>query len=272
MVEEKGDEPFDGRGEKEKEMIVNVICPHCQFSKGIPLERIPTGVKWAICPQCRQRFRFDDMLPDRGMASETPRRGSSPWERRSEIGLWAGIHQTCRAVLFHPTRFFRSTAVQGGLREPLAFALLTGSAGMMLEVFWQLIFLGEDVASLTEGLLGPFGTAGMFLLIMALCPLFMLLAILVTSLIIHLLLVIVRGGKSGFEATFRVVSFTQASQLFGLIPFIGGLFGTVWLIGIQVIGLREMHEASYFKVATALVLPVIVLLILLIALRILGGF
>jgi len=191
----------------------------------------------------------------------------SPWERRTEHGIWAGISRTSKAVLFSPKRFFEHAAVEGGLKEPLAFGLLTGSVGMMFEIFWQFLLFGEigdTLSSLVDSLLGSEATIVLSLGIMALCPLLVLITILVTSAILHVLLALVRGGKSGFEATFRVVSFSQSAQLWGLIPIVGSLIGALWLVAVQVIGLRQIHETSYLRVAIGLMIPIALLLMLLV--------
>jgi hypothetical protein len=256
-------------------MIIRIICPKCHFSREVPHEKIPASARWATCPQCKERFELEQASLVSGIDSGPPvkdlesevGRILSPWEGRAEHGLWAGISRTSKAVLFSPKSFFRRTAVEGGLKEPLAFGLLTGSAGMMLEVFWQFLLfgeIGETLFPLVETLLGSDATILLFLGIMALCPLLILITILITSTILHVLLSIVRGGKGGFEATFRVVSFSQAAQLWGLIPIVGSLIGALWLIAVQMIGLREIHESSYSRVAMALIIPLALLLLLLV--------
>ena len=79
----------------------------------------------------------------------------------------------------------------------------------------------------------------------------------------HLMLLIV-GVKNGFEATFRVISYSQATQVLGLIPFIGGVIGGVWLAIVQFIGLRAIHEISYLKVLMAFLIPVVVLILIMV--------
>ncbi len=251
-------------------MIVKIVCPNCNFSKEIPEERISPRVKWATCPQCKNRFQFRKTVPvvDSG-PTETgdgaKRHGIlSPWERRSDIGFWRGVSQTLKAVLFSPADFFKHTAVDGGVKEPLAFGLLTGSLGMMFEVFWQFLFKGENIGIFTDTLFGPFAMTGAFLGIMAFCPLFIFFAILLTSLITHVLLMVVRGGGNGFEATFRVTSLCQVTQVWGVIPFIGGLIGAFWFFVAQVIGLKEIHDTSYLRVAMALMIPLFFILLLLV--------
>jgi hypothetical protein len=256
-------------------MIIKVICPKCHFSREVPHEKMPASARWATCPQCKERFELghaslvsgiDSAPPVKDLESEVGRI-LSPWERREDHGIWAGISRTSKAVLFSPKSFFRRTAVEGGLKEPLAFGLLTGSAGMMFEAFWQFLLFGEigdTLSPLVDTLLGSHATIVLFLGIMALCPLLVLITILITSTILHGLLSMVRGGKGGFEATFRVVSFSQAAQLWGLIPIVGSLIGALWLIAVQMIGLRESHESSYLRVAMALIIPLALLLLLLV--------
>ncbi|OPX37866.1 MAG: hypothetical protein B1H13_12185 [Desulfobacteraceae bacterium 4484_190.3] len=75
----------------------------------------------------------------------------------------------------------------------------------------------------------------------------------------------VRGANNGFEATFRVVSYSQAAQIVGVIPFLGGWIGGVWQLIVQIIGLREIHETSYLRVILAFVIPLFVGILLAIA-------
>jgi hypothetical protein len=268
---------------------VKIVCPNCNFSKEIPEERIPPGVKWVTCPQCKNRFQFREAVPvvdpstvlklpfaeaqgsRRADSGPTERENGakrhgilSPWERRSDIGFWRGASQTLKAVLFSPTEFFKNTAVDGGVKEPLAFGLLTGSLGMMFEVFWQFLFMGENFGIFTDTLFGPYAMTGAFLGIMAFCPFFILFAILLTSVITHVLLMVVGGGGNGFEATFRVSSLCQAAQVWGVIPFIGGWIGAFWFFVAQVIGLKEIHDTSYLRVALALMIPLFFILLLLV--------
>ena len=257
-------------------MIIKIICPRCHFSKEVPHEKIPAKARWVNCPQCKQRFELDQVpSPVLGIQSGPGQKDErsevgrilSPWERRSEQGTWAGIGRTSKSVLFSPKSFFRHTAVEGGLKEPLAFGLLTGSAGMMFEVFWQALFFGEPgdtLSPLVETLLGSDATMVLFIGLMALCPLLVVLTMLITSAILHGLLFLVRGGTGGFEATFRVVSFSQSAQLWGLIPLVGGFIGALWLMAVQLVGLREMHQTSYLRVAMAFMIPVAFIFVLLV--------
>lgn len=233
-------------------MTVEITCPKCGYSKQLEEDKIPPGVRWATCPRCKERF---DFTRDR---ADTKRHGRipSPWERRAEIGLREGIFQTAKQVAFSPKTFFRHTAAEGGVKEPLAFGILFGSIGLMLELFWQFLTGEGSLPSIQINLMGDYGTSLVFLAATILCPLAATVMICMTSLIVHILLTVVGGAKNGFEATFRAVSYSQATQFWALLPYIGGLVATLWLVVVQTIGIREIHEVSYTRVLIAFFIPV----------------
>ena len=113
----------------------------------------------------------------------------------------------------------------GGLREPLAFGLLFGSLGVMFGLFWQFLMMKNNMLSLFGSLFGEFGLSITFLGTIILSPLFVTIILIAISGILHLCLLMVRGGKNGFEGTFRVVAYSQATQIFTFVPFVGGLVG-----------------------------------------------
>jgi hypothetical protein len=191
----------------------------------------------------------------RGTPESRPRRSVAPWENRTEIGLWPGIFRTFKAVLFSPGDLFAHLSYREGIKEPLAFALLFGSLGTLFALFWQILLISGPILPFDLGLADEFGFVVLFMAMAVFVPLFVTLAVFVSSGVLHLLLLLVRGGQNGFEATFRVMAYSQATQVLGLIPFIGGLAGSLWLLVIQMIGVREMHETSYVKVILAFLIP-----------------
>lgn len=269
-------------------MKVRITCPHCNFTTEIPRERIPPRAKHANCPRCKQRFALNPEtlspfrstdpppLPKPAVEEEpvsgTPRpkatRGPSPWEDRSRIGLWQGILQTFRNVLFNPVHLFRTLRFGGGIKEPLAFGLLFGSLGMMFSLFWEFALAAWGLGGSLKGISSSFPVILLFPLLLILCPVLVALGLFIVSGITHLLLRIVRGGTHGFEATFRVIAYGQATQVLAVVPFVGGFIGTLWLLVIEIIGFREMHETSYLRVILAFVLPLVLIGILLAAVAI----
>ena len=174
---------------------------------GRPVPNANRGLSWNKHPLFWELIQALHRKTLKGEVGRIP----SPWERRTEHGIWAGISRTSQAVLFSPKSFFKHTAVEGGLKEPLAFGLLTGSAGMMFEIFWQFLLFGEigdTLSSLVDTLWGSDATILLSLGIMALCPLLVLITILITSAILH------RASCLGARREERVRSDLQGCILF----------------------------------------------------------
>jgi len=249
-------------------LTVKIICPNCDFSKDIPRDKVPTGARWVTCPRCKSRFEFavEPSTPDveqeqkKQTAGDDIGRGPSPWEDRTALGTWQGIYTTFKGVLFSPDHLFRSLTYKGGIKEPLALGLLFGSIGSMFGTFWEVLIKGGGGLLMGQDLFGYFSINLRFLIIMILTPFFVLLVMFVTSGILHLCLLIVQAGNHGFEGTFRVVALSQATQILGVVPFIGGIVGAIWFIVVQIIGLREIHETSYLRVIIALILPLVLII------------
>ena len=58
-----------------------------------------------------------------------------------------------------------------------------------------------------------------------------------------------------------VVAYTQATQLFGIIPIVGGFIASIYALVLHIIGLREAHEITTGRAALAVFIPVIAALI-----------
>lgn len=262
-------------------MTINLTCPFCNFSKEVPEGSIPARAKRAICPQCHQEFDLQFMPEKQGVTTtqngfhaagddtqQESRQGSyrrgAPWENRSSIGFWQGIYQTFKAIIFSPQTLFKTLTFRGGIKEPLAFGLLFGSVSSMLGLFWHVLTPPDDLNLIGE-YVNQLGIGFIFVIMMVIVPVLVTLGMLFYSAFLHLLLLIVRGGKNGYEATFRVVAYSQAIQLLALVPFVGALIGLIWQIIVQIIGLAKIHEVSYARVIIAFLIPVIFLTLLIIA-------
>lgn len=262
-------------------MKTRITCPHCGFTTEISTERIPEKVRFASCSRCRNRIPLPAMdrpsdspgvhskaetehppknglheqggpLPDSGVSEST--RGPSPWEDRERVGLWPGIYRSFRDVLLSPAGFFRHLNHRNGLREPLAVGLLFGSLGVMLSLFWDFAMAVWGFGSGINGLAARLNITLLFPLLLVLSPLIVGAALFVMSGILHILLLTVGGGKNGFEGTFRVFAYGQATQILGAVPFLGGVIAGIWFLVVLIAGLREIHETTYARVILAFLL------------------
>jgi hypothetical protein len=167
-----------------------------------------------------------------------------------------------KGVMFAPTDLFGKMRFQGGLKDPLLFGILLGSIGTMFGSFWNFLMMWGGLRTIGEGRIDPSVMGVIFIVFLMFSPLLITITIFVTSAIMHFLLLVTGAGKHRFEATLRVVSYAQATQIWGIIPFVGGLVGNLWFLIVQIIGLREIHETSYWRVFIALIIPFALILIL----------
>jgi len=172
------------------------------------------------------------------------------------------------AVVTQPVPFFRGIARQGNFVNPLVFALICTLISALLSGILGLIFApllaspgdtGEAFAGGIGGLIGG----------VILSPILTAIGLVIAAGIFHLLvLIFVRPSNMGFEATFRVASYIQVTQLVSWIPVVGSIVAAVWSIVLYIFGIREMHGTTTGKAALIVLIPVAVLLILLV---VIGG-
>ena len=157
--------------------------------------------------------------------------------------------------------------VTGGMAKPLIFHLLMAEFMVLCQYLWSLTSLGalsqytgsQELMDLGLNMAG-IGPA----LILGVYPLLLIVRLLLMTGVIHLILRAIfrlSGGQgSGIEATFRVLCYSAAPLILGVIPFFGPLLGGVWSIGLTVIGLREAHRTRGSVAMFAVFLPILMLL------------
>lgn len=270
-------------------MIVELTCPYCLFSKGVPKEKIPLRANAAICPRCGRQFQLhvhkpgigsprgekgaDSKFTENGDFFEKDRRRTGiPWENRSESGYLQAAFETLKQVLFHPKALFGNLVFRGRIAEPLAFGILMGSIGSMFGFLWQFLTVSGGLSLFGVSLYDQLGPWSVFLFMIVIVPALVTLGMFIYIFILHLFLITVRGARNGLQATFKVVCYSQAAQLWALVPIIGGWIGWIWELTIQIVGLREIHDTSYFRVIAAFLMPAIIILLLILAASILALF
>jgi hypothetical protein len=237
-----------------------VTCPQCGFEQPQSDECAKCGIIISKYQQFQEMARsFEGKV--REISSEEM---FSPWE--SGGGFFWAFMRTARDALFSPTQFFKKVAAGEGYWSPLIYGLITGIIGFGVSILWQWLFLSQFIPTQMLSFI-PYSLSLTFIIIGM--PLMVIFSILVGSIVTHFCLIIVGGNKSGFEATFRIVSFSYCAHLFDIVPLIGSFIGSIYMLILIIIGVREGHGIPTGKAILAVLLPVIVGVILSIILAIL---
>jgi hypothetical protein len=182
-----------------------------------------------------------------------------PWEHRDQLGFFKAFVDTASVLLMRPSEAFAMMKREGGLTDPLLFAMIGGSAGTIASTLFQIALASvPGVGGGSNNVVAMFGM-GMVLGFILLAPLFITVGVFIGSGLIHLCLMLVGGANKSFETTFRVVCFSSgAAYLFSIIPFCGGYITPIYNIVLECIGLSRAHETTMGKAVFAILVPLIV--------------
>lgn len=194
------------------------------------------------------------------VATSTPQmvvpRSGLPWDRRHELGWFKAFVETLQMILARPTEAFTAMKRDGGLWEPLLYALIGGTFGTVVSFVYRFGFQILAGGGHGDGrLFGP--VMGLGLIIFS--PLLVMLVIFLTAGLIHVCLMIVGGAKQNFETTFRAICFAAGSVYpLQIVPFCGSLVSGVWALVLYCIGLARAHETDTGRAVLAVFLPLVV--------------
>src|SRR5881396_1901952 len=186
-------------------------------------------------------------------------RSGLPWDERQTKGLFNAFIETLQMVLSRPVAAFTAMKREGGLGEPLFYAIIGGTIGGVFAITYNFVLRSfTPFADRHDALPHLFAGLG-WIFLLVLTPLFVVIGMFVASAVLHVCLMIVGGAKQSFETTFRVVCFAEgsASPLL-VIPFCGGFIVGIWKIVLYCIGLTHAHETDTGRVVIAVLLPLIV--------------
>ncbi len=199
------------------------------------------------------------------LASGPPLPGEgTPWDRRGQLGVVPAIFDTIRAVLLTPTEFFRTMPRLGGIGGPLGYGVIVGSLGLLIATMYNFLvttLFGSAFRGLDDGPLAkiaPYLEGGVGVVSQVVFgPIWLLIGIFVSAGIYHVALMILGQAKEGFEATLRVVCYSQSTAILQLVPFCGGPVMAVWMIVSNIIGLAEAHRIGRGSAAIAVLAPIV---------------
>lgn len=198
--------------------------------------------------------------------------GQTYWEKRKEIGFLKAFWLTWQEVMFRPNGFFSRMSISGGWKDPLLFTMAVFYAAAIMGVVLLCIIYPKKYANV------------FIIFAAALVPVFEALIIFPQSIIMHAALWIT-GARNGFLATFRVILYSEATnlfiilclpmflliplmtktQLFGpllvILQFVFGLLmisGLVmiflWQVVLHIVGFRHAHKMSLSRAILAYVI------------------
>lgn len=197
--------------------------------------------------------------------------GILPWERRHDLDPFHAFVETIKLFVTRPDEAWRMTPERGGFESPLLFGLIVSFLGAAVAFVYRWIFVSPWIRMFPPAafrrwggvpwwamgrrpsgcaiVAWPFGAAFAIL-----CGLF------IGAAILHLFVLIVgaaRTSTSGFEGTFRVVSYASVSSLAQVIPIFGGLVALVWWIVLAVKGIARLHRATPGRALAAVLVPIV---------------
>lgn len=195
---------------------------------------------------------------------------SAPFVERARRGLVASYVETWRLAALEPVRFFRQVRVSEtrsavlfgvialtiGNWVSLAFSYATANATMgFFAQFTRKIGGHIDTTPLLQMFQGF--TVASFLAQLAATPLVALVGLYVTAAIFHVLLLVVRGGERGFDATLTVVGYASGIFLIRAVPACGGLVAGIWFMVAAIHGLAEAQRCGSAKSSFAVLMPLV---------------
>ena len=198
----------------------------------------------------------------------------SAWEKAAGLGaLVKALLPMCAAVLFRPVYFFkqlmliRPEDLKKRTQAAVAFAIVMGYLKLLLEVlnaYWLRFFSGNPFSPSAGAEISLWPT---FFLDSPLVLLRPLLSLIVTLGLVFFGVKLILGFEKKFFPVLLVVCYQSASEIFFLIPLVGGLLATVWAVALILVGVREVYSVNMGRsFLAAIVLPIVFLLSILLAL------
>jgi len=195
-----------------------------------------------------------------------------PWEEPN-AGL-GSIFPTALRIIMSPVAAFSQMSLTVDLVRPIAYFVLWALLGACIGQIWNFLFF-DSFVGIARTLAGPqFEKLAPFLqkpgaiqivVGLVVTPLIALIVLFIWSAIVHLMLTLVGGANRGFAATLRVMCYAQTTQLAVVLPGIGGLIGFVWRLILEIVGLAQAHKTEGWKAAFAVVLPLLLCCVCIVA-------
>ena len=180
-----------------------------------------------------------------------------PWENAQTT---QALVDTLKGVLLDPARTFAQARPQFGIGPAVLYALMLGTIGGAVGVFWNYVtqgLLGAGASALPEDLsfLANFSQPGIGQVLMV--PIGAVIGLFVWGGIVHAVLAMAGAASGGFEATLRGIAFSNGSvAILQVVPVMGPMIGGIWGLVVQIMALKELHHTTSGKAVLAVLLPI----------------
>ncbi len=179
-----------------------------------------------------------------------------PWERKERYGFLNALYLTIKDVLLTPGRFFHRMPSAMGLIQPLQFAIVLGVIATFLSWMWSLAVSSVQIL-VAENIANAIGDPLISFFIFLFSPILVGFGVFLQAGLIHLMLMLLGGNNLGFEATFRVAAYGEATSVLLLVPICGSFLAVVWSLVVTIIGIYSIHDTEPWKAVLAVLLPMI---------------
>jgi hypothetical protein len=209
--------------------------------------------------------------PDMSPIPPTPAAGL-PWEEPN-AGL-GSIAPTAMRFITSPIDSFAKMSLTVDLVRPIAYFVTLALVGACISQLWGFVlfdtFVGviRSIAGSQFDKIAPLVQkpgALQVILTLVITPLIALVVLFVWTAIVHLVLTLLGGANRGFATTLRVMCYAQTTQLAVILPGLGGLIAFLWRLVLEVVGLSEAHKTEGWKAALAVVLPLVLCCVCIVA-------
>lgn len=178
-----------------------------------------------------------------------------PWEGRRVFSFGTAVLETIKEVLLNPRQAFAQMYLEGGYWRPLGFSILcnvvSGVIGLVTMLAVQSVFSQKPPLPQAASLAAVLG-------VILMTPVGVFVGTFLGAALGHVCLMLVGGARKPFEATFRVIAYSNgAATVLRIFPVCGPLVLAIYVFFLQVVGFSKVHEISTRRALAAVMLPVV---------------
>lgn len=191
----------------------------------------------------------------------------SPFADRARVGFLAGFFETWKLVATQPERFFARVRTDQAW-SAILFGVIASTIGTVFSSIYAyfsgqqaLVAIQQMTAKMPDEQAHFFRmyaealTGRALLAQVLLAPLLTFVVIYVAAAVVHLVLLLLRGGHRGFDATLTAVAYSAGLSLLLAVPACGSLLALVWALVSLVVGLGAIQRCGTGKAAAAVLAP-----------------